>query len=104
MFAVAESVRWLSRKCLLVLACAVGITPGFAARGQDCKLSIQASPQVLYSGQSANVNVLAHFPKPPSPGGAYAFASSTFDVHASDPMWTWATAGAIVGNDVLGIN
>src|SRR6185295_17771153 len=67
-------------------------------------LSVQATPQVLYGGQSASVNVLAHFPAPPAPNGAYAFASALFDVHASDPGWTFATAGAIAGNDVLGID
>src|SRR5580765_4568485 len=75
-----------------------------AALGQDCKLSVQATPQVLYGAQSASVEVRAHFPSPPAPNAAYAFASALFDVHASNPMWTFASAGAIVGNDVLGIS
>jgi len=87
----------------MALAGAAAMAPtGVAA--QDCKLSVQASPQVLFSGQSAQVNVFAHFPSPPAPNGAYAFASSNFDVSASDPAWISASAGAIVGNDVLGIN
>ncbi|GMU82881.1 MAG: hypothetical protein AMXMBFR47_27520 [Planctomycetota bacterium] len=87
----------------IVVASAAGIVSAVAAAA-DCKLSVHASPQVLYSGQSASVSVLAHFPTPPAPGGAYAFASSTFDVFATDPAWTFASAGAIVGNDVLGAN
>lgn len=83
-------------------AAAVAFAP--AAVAQDCKLSVQVSPQVITSGQSAGVRVWAHFPTPPAPGGAYAFASSNFDVHASLPAWTFAAAGAIVGSDVLGIS
>ncbi len=75
-----------------------------AAVAQDCKLSVQVSPQVITSGQSTSVRVWAHFPTPLAPGGAYAFASSNFDVHASLPAWTFAAAGAIVGSDVLGIS
>lgn len=83
-------------------AAAVAFAP--AARAQDCKLSVQVSPQVITSGQSTNVRVWAHFPTPPAPGGAFAFAASNFDVRASLPAWTFAAAGAIVGSDVLGIS
>jgi prepilin-type processing-associated H-X9-DG protein len=88
------------------LACLVGAAGfvGSPVLAQDCKVSVQATPQVLYGAQSASVNVLAHFPSPPAPNAPYAFASALFDVHASNPMWTSASAGAIVGNDVLGIN
>lgn len=103
MFTSVRLMRRASLKCLMALAGAAAMAPtGVAA--QDCKLSVQASPQVLFSGQSAQVNVFAHFPSPPAPNGAYAFASSNFDVSASDPAWISASAGAILGNDVLGIN
>ncbi len=66
---------------------------------QDCKLTVQATPNVLKFGQTAKVDVRAHFP-----ASAYAFASAAFDVLATDPLWTFATAGVIVGSDVLGID
>lgn len=89
-----------SWKCLMVLVSATGVHPGLAL-AQDGKLSVRASSNVLYSGQSTQVNVFAHFSGPPDP---YAFASSTFDIHASAPAWNLASSGAIVGNDVLGAN
>lgn len=91
--------KWFGR--LVAVLCAAGFAPGIAL-ALEGKLTVQASPQVVYTGQSAQVNVFASFPPLPSPDGAYAFASSTFDVNATDPGWTFATAGAIVGNDVLG--
>jgi prepilin-type processing-associated H-X9-DG protein len=66
---------------------------------QDCKLSVQATPRIVGPGQSAQVDVRAHFPS-----DAYAFASAEFDVFSTDPMWSFASAGAIVGTDVLGIS
>ncbi len=66
---------------------------------QDCKLTVQAAPNVLKFGQTAKVDVRAHFP-----ASAYAFASAEFDVLSTDPAWSFASAGAIVGTDVLGIN
>ena len=32
------------------------------ALAQDCKLGVQATPNVLYAGQSASVDVVAYFP------------------------------------------
>ncbi len=71
-------------------------TPALA---QDANLEVQITPNVLYSGQSADVNVFAHFPS-----DMYAFAAAQFDVFATEPTWSFASAGAIVGSDVLGIN
>ena len=99
MFATRKSMAWSSLRCLMILGCAAGARPG-VVRAVDGKLSVQAASPVLYSGQSTQVNVFAHFSGPPMP---YAFASSTFDVFATDPGWNSASAGAIVGNDVLGI-
>ncbi len=102
MHASGKKEGWQRSKGVLFLALAAGVAAvagPITALAQEGKLSVHASPPVLYSGQSANVDVLAHFA---APGGAYAFASSAFDIYASDPMWTFASAGAIVGNDVLG--
>lgn len=113
----SRRIRGASLKCLFVLAGVAGSAPATASAqlindfvAQDRvvwspvattegKLSVQASPQVLYSGQSSNVNVFAHLAGSPAP---YAFASSTFDIYASDSAWSFASDGAIVGNDVLG--
>lgn len=103
MFASGKQKRRWVYPCLGSLAGVAAIAPAIAS-ADDCKLSVHAQPQVIHAGQSSDVRVLAHFPTPPAPAGAYAFASSLFDVYASDPMWTFASAGAIVGNDVLGID
>jgi len=97
MYSSRISNWWSNATCLLVVASAALIQP-VSARAAEGKLSVQASPQVIYNGQSAQVNVFAHFAGPPAP---YAFASSTFDIHASEPAWTFASTGAIVGNDVF---
>ncbi len=79
------------------LAGAIGSAPLVGA--SDAKLSVLATPNVLTMGQTAAVDVSAHFP-----GTGFAFASAQFDVQATDPMWKSASAGAIVGADVLGIS
>jgi prepilin-type processing-associated H-X9-DG protein len=96
------SVRSVLVSILSCMAGLAGVFPG-SALAQDCKLSVQATPHVLYAGESATVDVLAHFPSAPVLNAPYAFASAAFDVHASDPLWSLASAGAIVGSDVLGI-
>lgn len=75
-----------------------------AGRAQDCGLSVQIPTPVLRSGQTGEVRVLAHFPRPPAPGAPYAFAAASFDVFATQPLWTSASGGAIAGGDVLGID
>jgi prepilin-type processing-associated H-X9-DG protein len=70
-----------------------------SAPAQDCKLTVQASPKILALGETAQVNAFAHFP-----ASAFAFASADFDVLATEPSWSFATDGAIVGNNVLGIS
>lgn len=102
MFSKGNPGLWRSLKCLLGLACAAGIAPA-AASAQEGRLSVQASPQVIYSGQSAKVNVFAHFTAPPAPNAPYAFASAQFDVHATDPRWTFASDGQIIGSSVTDI-
>lgn len=102
MFASGKLTRWSKLKCLVVLAGAAGFAPAGAA-AQDCRLSVQATPQVIYSGQRADVSVLARFPAPPTPNAPYAFAAAEFDVLATDAMWSFASDGVIVGSDVLGI-
>lgn len=90
----SKSLSFRSTLAAAAIAAAAG-----AAAAQDCRLSVAASPSVLYPGQSAQVNVLAHFPLP-----AYAFASAQLSVAATQPAWTFASAGVIAGNNVLGIN
>lgn len=85
-------------RAALVAAAFVGIGPQ-AAQAADCKITVRATPQVVFAGQSANVDVLAFFPPT-----AYAFASSQFDVLSTFPAWTFITAGGVVGDDVLGIS
>ena len=88
------AARRASSLVLLTALAAVASAPA-----QDCKLTVQASPKVLALGETAQVNAFAHFP-----ATAFALASADFDVFATEPSWSFATAGAIVGNDVLGIN
>ncbi|MFM9958618.1 MAG: hypothetical protein ACKVZJ_11120 [Phycisphaerales bacterium] len=82
---------------LIALAGLAAGTP-HAACAADCKLTVDASPNIISSGQSANVNVLARFD-----ASNYAFASSLFDVLSTHPAWTFSTGGAIVGDDVFGV-
>lgn len=102
MFAGSNSIGRSISAGLAALAGASVCAP--AAAAQDCKLSVHVSPQVIAGGQSTNIDVMAHFPTPPAPGGAYAFAAATFDVFATLPLWTFASAGAIAGGNVLGIS
>ncbi len=82
----------------LFAAGSVGMTPPLAA-AQDSELVVQATPNVLRSGQSASVNVLAEFP-----ASAYAFASTQFDLFSTHPAWTFVSGGAVFGDDVLNID
>jgi prepilin-type processing-associated H-X9-DG protein len=84
------------RRATALLAGLVAVTSSL--RAEDCRLEVRASPLVVVSGQSAQVNVLAHFP-----AAAYAFAEASFDVAASLPEWTYGSAGVLAGANVLGI-
>lgn len=66
---------------------------------QECPLGVRAAPNVIYAGQSAGVDLLAHFPS-----NMYALASARFDVHATLPAWTFASSGVVAGSDVLGMD
>lgn len=65
---------------------------------QDCKLAVQASPMIVRAGESAQVHVFAHFP-----ASGHAFAEAAFDMTATLPDWTFASAGVLAGASVLGI-
>lgn len=89
----------LSRSRFMRSAALIGLaTLAAPVLAQDCTLEIQAVPQVILPGQSAFVGVHAGFP-----AGFYAFASGGFDVGADTPAWRAASAGTIVGADVVGI-
>lgn len=66
---------------------------------QGCRLSVTASDNILYPGESARINVWGHFPK-----DAYAFAAAEFEMAADIPGWTYASGGVIAGADVSGIS
>ncbi len=83
-----------SRAAIALLAFA-GIASSNAL-AQTASLGVDVTPKILVSGQSAKVGVRAHFPIE-----GYAFASSMFDVLASEPAWTIASSGAIAGDKVL---
>ncbi|QYK49436.1 MAG: hypothetical protein KF838_06185 [Phycisphaeraceae bacterium] len=84
---------------ILALSAAVGLASASSpAHTQDCKLTIHATPNVVYTGQSAAVDVIAHFPT-----GMYALASAQFDVRATMPMWSSVSSGVIAGSDVTGM-
>lgn len=96
-------VRWFGRRftsAMVALSAAAGLaaTSG-RTLAQTCTTSVQVTPNVIYTGQSASVDVLTHFPS-----NFYAWASAQFDVRATHPMWTYASSGAIAGSDVLGMN
>ncbi len=95
-----SSGRRLCSSAVLALGAVAGMaaTSG-QALAQDCKLSVHASPCVLYTGQSAAVDVLAHFPS-----SMYAFASAQFDVDATLPMWSFAASDVIAGPSVQGMS
>lgn len=97
---MSAPIRSMIRSLTPALLAVAALTGSSIAAAQDGKLSVQASPQVLTTGQSTTVNVFAHFP----PLSAYAFASARFDMHATSPLWTFATAGAVFAGDVSGIN
>lgn len=73
----------------------LGLAMGTAAA--QCKLSVAATDPVLSRGESAQINVLAHFSS-----DGYAFAFSEFDVFADMPSWTFVNSGVIAGGNVLG--
>ncbi len=82
---------------LLAVAGGFGQSP-VSVHAQDCKITVHASPQIVYAGQSASVNVLAEFP-----AAVYAFASAQFNVHSTHPAWSFVSGGVVVGDDVLNI-
>lgn len=83
-----------------IIAAMLGASGTLAsASAADCGLSIAASPLVIRTGQTARVDVFAHFP-----ASGYAFASSDFDVLATAPSWPAVSGGVVVGDDVLGVN
>lgn len=97
---MSQFVSHRSRAAALAFVAAAG-TLGLcdsAARAQDCKLSVHASPQIVYAGQSASVDVLAEFPNT-----SYAFAAAQFNVLSTHPAWTFTTGGVVAGDDVLNI-
>lgn len=99
---VARAARGsLAAAGLMAAAVAGHVATSTVAMAQDCKLSVRATPNVLYAGQSANVDALAYFPT-----SMYAFAGAAFDMHSTHPTWSYASSGALVpfGADVLGIN
>lgn len=83
-----------------IIAAMLGVSGTLASvSAADCGLSIAASPLVIRTGQTARVDVFAHFP-----ASGYAFASSDFDVLATAPSWPAVSDGVVVGDDVLGVN
>lgn len=94
------SRRCTSIQTLLAMGTALGLASASGqALAQDSTMSIRATPNVLYAGQSASVDALAHFPS-----NIYAFASTQFNVHATTPAWSFASSGLIAGPSVLGMN
>lgn len=82
-----------------MIAAALGASGALASvHAADCGLSVAASPLVIRTGQTARVDVFAQFPL-----AGYAFASSDFDVLSTAPSWSAVSAGAVVGDDVLGV-
>lgn len=99
-FPVRSSRHRMSIRRLAVLSTAVGLVSASGqAMAQDCTLSVRATPNVIFAGQRAAVDVHAHFPS-----RMYALASTQFNVHATQPAWSFASSGLIVGTDVLGMN
>jgi prepilin-type processing-associated H-X9-DG protein len=88
----------------LLAAGGLALAAANAALAQDCRLSVQPSSPVLIGDQSAYVSIYASFPRPPAPNAPYAFASAAFDVLASHPAWSYASAGFIADDSVIGIN
>lgn len=93
---IAPVRRRLTTPLLAAVGLLAAAAPGSLA--QDCRLIVETTPRVISTGQSAQVNVHAAFP-----AEMYAFASAAFDVYASMPMWTFASGGVFVGDDVMGI-
>lgn len=86
-----------SAAVLLAAVGCIGLVPA-PATAVDCKLTVHASPSIVYAGQSADVNVLAEFPST-----YFAFASTQFDVFSTHPAWSFVSGGVIVGDDVFNI-
>ncbi|MBX9735520.1 MAG: hypothetical protein K2X32_01220, partial [Phycisphaerales bacterium] len=82
---------------LVAAAGALGLCDS-AAMAQDCKLSVHASPNIIYAGQSASVDVQAEFP-----ANHYAFGAAQFNVLSTHPAWTFTTGGVVAGDDVFNI-
>ncbi|MBX3323324.1 MAG: hypothetical protein KF757_10070 [Phycisphaeraceae bacterium] len=78
------------------LVAAAGASTSLAST--DCRLGITSDRSTVAFGESAFINVFAHFP-----ASAFALASTQFDVQASAPMWQQASDGVIGGGWVSGI-
>jgi hypothetical protein len=91
-----STIQMLKKSLVPSLLLATALTSPSMA--QDAKLSVRATPSVVTTGQSASVDVLAHFPT-----SAYAFASAQFNVLSTHPAWTFSTGGVVAGNDVFNI-
>lgn len=88
---VRSSSRHLPMQTLLALGTALGLASASGqALAQDCTMSVLATSNVLYAGQSTTVDVLAHFPS-----NIHAFASAQFNVDATVPAWSSVSAGGL---------
>ncbi len=96
MYPIRHSVR---RLILSSLVAAAGLAAAPTAQAQDCKVVPEAVRPAVWFGQTAQINAWACIP--PS---AYAFASTDFNLLATDGAWNFVSNGAIVGPNVLGIN
>lgn len=97
---IRPSRRHATIQRLVAMGTALGLASASGqALAQTCTLSVRATPNVISAGQHAAVDVLAHFPS-----SMYALASAQFNVHATQPAWSFASSGLIAGPDVLGMN
>jgi len=87
------------RSARLAIAAIVGSCGLCAPALAQCRLGVSAASGVVVSGEDVQVSVWARFPV-----SAYAFAAASMQVTATRPAWTFASAGAIAGANVLGIN
>lgn len=79
----------------LVLAAGAGSTMA----ADDCRLGIVSDTPIVAFGETVSFGVDAYFP-----ATGYAFASTAFDVLATNPGWTAASGGIVAGGSVLGIS
>jgi hypothetical protein len=86
------------RSAIVALAAAAGLCGLCTASAQDARLTVHAEPNVVHSGESATVRVLARFPST-----HYAFAFADFNVRASHPRWTFASNGVLASAEVFSV-